>query len=399
MGIYDFDKYLDSAERRIYEADYSQSSKDTIFEFESQLFLEGISKARVIKYLSHCSMFAKWLDTDIKSATESDIKRVVAKIERSNLSHWSKLDYKSAIRRLYRWLGKPEMVEWISVRVKKNQTKIPEELLTEEEIKKIISAADNPRDRAIVAVLYDSGCRISEMGNMKIKHVVHDQYGAVITVNGKTGMRRVRLISSVPYLSAWLDLHPHRNNSDAYLWVGHGTTNNGNQLQYQAFRYLVRKLAKKAGIQKRVHNHLFRHSRSTELAQYLTQAQMEEHLGWVHGSNMPSVYIHMSGKQVDNALLKMHGLAKEEDAKPQLSPIKCPRCRTMNGPTSDFCCSCGMALNSVAATNIDNMQQLGMQLLLEIGAKDPKDAQELQGYLGKLKEVLSESNSTSISDE
>ena len=399
MGIYDFDKYLDSAERRIHEADYSQSSKDTIFEYESQLFLDGISKARVIKYLSHYNMFAKWLGTDINAATETDIKRVVAKIERSDLSHWSKLDYKSAIRRIYRWLGKPEIVEWISVRVKKNQTKIPEELLTEEEIKRMINEAGNSRDRAIVAVLYDSGCRISEMGNMKIKHVVHDQYGAVVTVNGKTGMRRVRLISSVPYLSAWLDLHPHRNNPDAYLWIGHGSTNNGNQLQYQAFRYLVRKLAKKAGIQKRVHNHLFRHSRSTELAQYLTQAQMEEHLGWVHGSNMPSIYIHMSGKQVDSALLKMYGLAKEEDTQPQLSPIKCPRCKTMNGSTSEFCSSCGMALNSVAATNIDNMQQLGMQLLLEIGAKDPHDVQELQGYLGKLKEVLSDSNATSISDE
>ncbi len=122
-------------------------------------------------------------------------------------------------------------------------------------------------------------------------------------------------------------------------------------------------------------------------------------MGWVHGSDMPGTYIHLSGQQVDNAILNIYGLIKDEDREPLLMPLKCNRCKTMNGPTSDFCCSCGMALSAVAATNIDEMQQLGMRLLLEIGAKDPKDAQELQGYLDKLKKVLSESNSASISDE
>ncbi|WP_406660872.1 tyrosine-type recombinase/integrase [Methanolobus sp. ZRKC3] len=377
MGIYDYDRYLEKAETRIREAGYGQSSKDTIFEYESQLFLDGLSKPRIIKYLSHCHMFATWLDTDIPTATEADIKRVISQIERSDRSIWTKTDYKSIVRRLYTWLGKPELVSWISIKVKKSQTKIPEELLTEGEITRMIEAAITPRDRAIVAVLYDSGCRISEMGNIKIKHIVPDQYGAVITVNGKTGMRRVRLIASVPYLSSWLDIHPHRDNPDMHLWVGNSSNNAGNQLQYHAFRYTIVKLAKKAGIQKRVHNHLFRHSRSTELAQHLTQAQMEEHLGWVHGSNMPSVYIHMSGKQVDNALLKMYGLTKEEDTEPALTPIKCPRCKTMNGPTSKYCSSCRMALTTEAAHEVEDDEQHVMGILKDYIKKHPEKFGEL----------------------
>ena len=49
-----------------------------------------------------------------------------------------------------------------------------------------------------------------------------------------------------------------------------------------------------------------------------------------------------------------------------------------------------MVLNAVAATNIDDMQQLGVKLFLEIGANGPKDVQKLQGYLGRLKEVVSD---------
>jgi len=91
-----------------------------------------------------------------------------------------------------------------------NASKLPEELLTEEEIKRMIEVANHPRDKAIIAVLYDTGTRIGEMGSLKIKHIVFDQYGAILTVNGKTGMRRVRIIFSVPYLASWLDIHPQK---------------------------------------------------------------------------------------------------------------------------------------------------------------------------------------------
>ena len=71
-------------------------------------------------------------------------------------------------------------------------------MLSEEEIKKMIEACENPRDRALVASLYESGTRISELGNIKVKHVKFDHYGAVLMVDGKTGMRRVRIIFSSP---------------------------------------------------------------------------------------------------------------------------------------------------------------------------------------------------------
>jgi integrase/recombinase XerD len=36
-------------------------------------------------------------------------------------------------------------------------------------------------------------------------------------VNGKTGSRHFPLISSIPYIKDWLDAHPQRGNSNAYL--------------------------------------------------------------------------------------------------------------------------------------------------------------------------------------
>ncbi|MDP2767143.1 MAG: tyrosine-type recombinase/integrase [Candidatus Methanoperedens sp.] len=101
--------------------------------------------------------------------------------------------------------------------------KLPEDMLSEEEIEKMINACEHPRDRALVASLYESGARISELGNLKIKHVKFDQYEAVLMVDGKTGMRRVKIIFSSPYLATWLENHPFRQNPEAFVWVGIGT--------------------------------------------------------------------------------------------------------------------------------------------------------------------------------
>jgi hypothetical protein len=70
-----------------------------------------------------------------------------------------------------------------------------------------------------------------------------------------------------------------------------------------------------------------RHTRATELANILTEAQMKEHLDWVPGSDIPSTYVHLSGRDVDGAMLKAHGIAvdKELKVKVALALTKCPR--------------------------------------------------------------------------
>jgi len=402
MGLYDYKKNIEAAEKRIVEAAYSQKNKDTIFAFVNVLYAEGLSDARILKYLSQLNILSEKFGKDFDQVTMTDMYRFLAELERSEKKPWTKQGYKVTIKRFFRWLNggkEPEMTEWIKTPIKQSDQMLPEELLLEEECMKMIDCADHPRDKAIAASWYDAGARVGEIGDVKIKHVVFDDIGAFVMVKGKTGMRRVRLVFSAPYIAKWLDIHPQRDNPDASLWVNIGHRNFGKQMNYGAIRKVIKVTAKKAGIKKRVYNHLFRHSRATDYAGFMSQAQLEMHMGWKHGTRMSATYLHLQGGQVDNTILEHYGLKEKKERASELIPKKCLRCKTMNGPTSDFCCSCGMALNAIAATNSDNMQQLGMQLLLEIGAQNPKDAQELQGYLGKLKEALSESSSTLISDK
>lgn len=56
---------------------------------------------------------------------------------------------------------------------------------------------------------------------------------------------------------------------------------NFKKLAYNSLRTILRIIAEKASIKKKVIPHAFRHARATHLANSLTEAQMKEFFGWV----------------------------------------------------------------------------------------------------------------------
>jgi len=221
---------------------------------------------------------------------------------------------------------------------------LPEALLSEEQILQMVNACKSVRDRAIVAVLYDSGCRIGEIRTMKIKSVTFDRYGAKIHVKGKTGERSLRLTISVPLLATWFNMHPRRDDPEAPLWLN----SRGLPMRYAAFQALIPRIAKRAGIRTRVYPHLFRHSRATFLASYLTEAQLCVRFGWVQGSEQPGTYVHLSGRDADEAILELYGIKKNAKGDIKvLLPKPCENCDAINAFNCQVCMNCGYPLKQV----------------------------------------------------
>jgi hypothetical protein len=100
----------------------------------------------------------------------------------------------------------------------------------------------------------------------------------------------------------------------------------------------------KAGIEKKVNPHSFRHDRATHLAATFTEQQLKMFLGWSPASIQPSIYVHLSGKNMDDAVLRMYGIKKDEYDTEFLKPGVCPRCRELTAVNANFCLKCGMPL-------------------------------------------------------
>ncbi|MEM5766564.1 MAG: hypothetical protein QXD43_03350 [Candidatus Aenigmatarchaeota archaeon] len=125
-------------------------------------------------------------------------------------------------------------------------------------------------------------------------------------------MRRIRLIDSVPDLQLWVNHHSYKDNPEMPLFIDIGAYVGGRQLGYYALLHIVKVLAAKAGINKRVYPHLFRHFRLTELAKLFTEQELKVLAGWVGSSYMPRIYVHLSGADVEKKLLMLNGKLTEK---------------------------------------------------------------------------------------
>lgn len=328
--------------------------------------------------------------------TNEELKDIVRKIETyPEWKDWTKHDFEIILRKFIRWVNgkynKNLDTSYIKPRINKKNHKLPEELLTQEEVEQLVNACDNPRDRALISVLYESGCRIGEILGLQLKHIQFDEYGAILMVNGKTGQRRVRIVSSAPLLSNYIENHPFKDSPESYLWLTKfnrkvAKKDGWNPLMYKGISSILMKITKKTGIKKRVYPHIFRHSRATHLAKILTEAQMKEYFGWVQASEMASVYVHLSGRDVDHAILKLYGL-QENDIKEeqQIKPIRCFKCKEPNSSLDKRCKRCGYSLDEKEVMRIEQKKMIMEDLLIEflktIAEEFPQIKQKFRGIV------------------
>jgi len=349
--IYKHQTDLEHELRRLHDSALPSKTKRLIEEFSRIRLAKGASKLRVVKCMWCLRVMAVWLKTDFKKATQNDLLDLVSLMDAKDYSEYTRYDFKIVLKMFYKWLlGKdeefPKVIKWLKPKLKNVKHKLPEELLTVEEIQKLANATTNSRDKAFILTLYESGCRIGELLYLKLKNIQFDQYGAILRVSGKTGDRRVRIIASVQVLSVWLQDHPDKDNPDAPLWPARLGRYQPVPCSYPSILVMIKRASKMAGIKKRVHPHLFRHSRATALAIKLTEHQMKEYFGWTQGSDMAATYVHLSGRDVDSTLLQMYSLKDVPVQKEVKLDIRiCMRCKEKNSPTQSFCGKCGNPLD------------------------------------------------------
>lgn len=361
FDIHHYDQRLTAATRNLdNDKQVLETNRKKIRQFLEYIRAEGLSTPRQVRYTYVLRKLSSLLGREFRRTTKTDMIRVISDLERQDTAYDTKLSEKQCIKRFYKWLRNsedeyPVEVKWIRAKRNNNHKMLPEHLLTEDEVKKLAETCLNQRDRALILVLYETGCRVGEILPLKVGDVQYDTHGAVMILKGKTGPRRVRIIFSAKTLSEWLNHHPTRLDPEAPMWTSFESAGSTKPLEYYAFRKMLAVTAGRAGIAKRVNPHSFRHARASNLANVLTEAQMKEYLGWVGDSRMASTYVHLSGRNIDNALLKLNGIKTEDEVNSEEHTLRirmCPRCQEANSPTSGFCSRCGSPLDVKTAMQL-----------------------------------------------
>jgi ribosomal protein L40E len=93
--------------------------------------------------------------------------------------------------------------------------------------------------------------------------------------------------------------------------------------------------------------------------------------------------VHLSGRDLDEAILGVYGLRKVREEEPRLKPRICPRCQTPNPLDARFCFKCGLALDVKAALEVEEARKR-TDTIMDLLIRDPEFRQLLDR---KLKEI------------
>jgi site-specific recombinase XerD len=161
--------------------------------------------------------------------------------------------------------------------------RLPPEVLTEAEVSALLRACSNRaptgvRNRALIVLMYRGGLRVGEALALRPKDLDRAA-GTIRVLHGKGDKARTVGLDPQAFavLERWLDRRAARGiNGHAPIFC----TLKGEPVSSSYVRVLLPRLAKKAGIVKRVHPHGLRHTHAAELAREGVPARLiQEQLG------------------------------------------------------------------------------------------------------------------------
>lgn len=179
------------------------------------------------------------------------------------------------------------------------------EVLSRDEISRIENAAERERDKLIVRMLADTGVRVGELIHLEVGDVIAEGSRVFIRVDGKTGHRDVPLMPELhKRLRRYInDTRPKRAESDrVFLGLRRRPGGGIEPLTESGVGQVIRDLAEKAEIGRRVYCHLFRHSFITFQYSRMPSLYLKEIVGHQSMAMIDRVYSHITPVDTYDAL-------------------------------------------------------------------------------------------------
>ena len=183
--------------------------------------------------------------------------------------------------------------------------------LSLEEIEKLISATEEntdlaKRNRCMIEVLYGCGLRVSELTELQISNInFKENY---LKIQGKGD--KVRFVPLADYTADFIKNYINNIRSKQKINPKHSDilflNSRGAQISRQMVFLIIKDIVKKAGIQKNISPHTFRHSFATHLLQNGADLRfIQEMLG--HSSiTTTEIYTHLNTEELHETILKYH---------------------------------------------------------------------------------------------
>ncbi len=237
--------------------------------------VRNLSDNSIRAYRHDLEMFDDFLDSEKLSFDNPgprNVRSFIGNLARKNLTESSINRVISSLKNFYKYCVKYDILKvnpFSHVRSISGRRKIPD-VLSFNEIDMMIKMTRNDfagiRDRVILELLYSTGCRVSELADMKVKDL--DLKKRMALVNGKGGKSRWVFLTkgTAEEVMLYLPLRKrHLNNSVSSEVTSLILNMKGNGISSRGIRFILDKYIRAIGVNKHVSPHTFRHTFATDL--------------------------------------------------------------------------------------------------------------------------------------
>ncbi|WP_428355221.1 site-specific tyrosine recombinase XerD [Methyloprofundus sp.] len=290
------------------------SSKQLIEAFIDALWVEnGLSKNTLSAYASDLRIFNKSLSNKpIERVSHSDVALFLSQRYEAGISSRSSARVLSSLRRFYAYLLReshihtdptalieaPRIGRSLPISLSEHDVEL---LLNAPEITSVLGA----RDKAMLEMLYATGLRVSELVTLSTRQV--NLRLGVLRVTGKGNKERLTPIGE----QAMDSLENYMQHSRIALLSARPcdtvfVTNRAAGMTRQAFWYIIKRYAKKAGISKELSPHTLRHAFATHLLNHGADLRVVQLLLGHSDLSTTQIYTHIANERLKDLHSQFH---------------------------------------------------------------------------------------------
>ncbi|TYB91499.1 MAG: tyrosine-type recombinase/integrase [Kosmotoga sp.] len=279
-------------------------------------YVRNLSRNTVEAYIRDLKNYEKFIDNeklDYKEVTRRDIEKYMQSLSRGEVTS-KKLSPSSIARNLssistfYTFLHLSNVVQAIPtemVRTPKRGKTLPE-YVSHEDIQKLINSFSDTslgkRNKAIVALMYYCGLRVSEVTSLKKRDVELYNDALIQIRSGKGNKDRVVPLSkkAEQLINEYMEIRESFNDSEKLeeLFVGI----RGERVSRKSIHKMITKQANKVFPGRHITPHVLRHSCATHLLQRGASVKVVQEILGHSNVSTTSIYLHITDKEKRKAV-------------------------------------------------------------------------------------------------
>lgn len=256
--------------------------------YSEDLRLKNYGKSTIENYCSQVKCFLEHFDSVATKPSEISERQIKEWLLLSKTTNGMKHKI-SSVKLFYKLTGK-QPLKFKYIEYPRPEKKLPI-VLSQDEVQRMFDVCENVKHRCILALLYSCGLRVSELISLKWEHI--DRSRMVINIiSGKGGKDRQVMLPEalIPILENYWRCYKTKG----YVFSGQF----GLKYSDRSVGNVIKQLAVKAKITKRVYTHLMRHCSFTHMVEAGTDIELIRRIAGHNSVKTTAIYTHISDRVI-----------------------------------------------------------------------------------------------------